>query len=195
MLDDSLGRRAFLAASGTAIASAWLAADPDQLRASLAHARDARAAALPPPWEFLTPEQAADMDAIAAQIIPTDDLPGAREAGVVHFVDHSLATWGQDQRDPFASGLDELNRDAQRRWPGTGRFATLSPARQVELLRAAEKTPFFQMMRFVTVAGTFANPSWGGNHDHIGWRILGFEDRFVWQPPFGAYDASGGAAK
>ena len=126
MLDDSLGRRAFLAASGTAIASAWLAADPELLRASLAHAR-ARVAAPAPAWEFLTPDQAADVDAIAAQIIPTDDLPGAREAGVVHFVDHSLATWGQDQRDPFARGLDELNQDANKRWPGAGRFAALSP--------------------------------------------------------------------
>jgi gluconate 2-dehydrogenase gamma chain len=194
MYDDSLGRRAFLAASCSAIASAWLAADPDLLRASLAHAR-ASVAAPPGSWEFLTPDQAADVDAIAAQIIPTDDLPGAREAGVVHFVDHSLATWGQGQRDPFAHGLDGLNQDAQKRWPGSGRFATLAPARQVELLHAAEATPFFQMMRFVTIAGTFANPSWGGNRDHIGWRILGFEDRFVWQPPFGAYDAPGGAGK
>src|SRR6267154_6454632 len=78
MLDDALGRRAFLTTSCTAIASAWLAADPDQLRASLAHAR-ARANAPPPLWEILTPDQAADVDAIAAQIIPTDDLPGARE--------------------------------------------------------------------------------------------------------------------
>ena len=194
MPDDSLGRRAFLAASSTAIASAWLAADPDLVRASLAHAR-ARIAAPASTWEFLTPDQAADVDAIAAHIIPTDDLPGAREAGVVYFADHSLATWAHDQRDPFAQGLDELNRDAQQRWPGAGRFATLSSARQVELLRAAEKTPFFQMMRFVTVAGTFANPSWGGNRDHIGWRILGFEDQFAWQPPFGAYDAPGGEGR
>jgi gluconate 2-dehydrogenase gamma chain len=194
MLNDPLGRRAFLTASGTAFASAWLAADPDLLRASLAHAR-ARVAAPTPTWEFLTPDQAADVDAIAAQIIPTDDLPGAREAGVVHFVDHALATWGHDQRDPFVSGLGELNRDAQQRWPGAGRFATLAPERQIELLHAVEQTPFFKMMRFVTVAGTFADPSWGGNHDRIGWRILGFEDRFVWQPPFGAYDAPGGAGK
>jgi hypothetical protein len=38
------------------------------------------------------------------------------------------------------------------------------------------------MMRFFTVAGTFANLSWGGNHDKVG-GILGFEDRFIWQPP------------
>ena len=188
MLDDALGRRAFLATSCTAIASAWLTADPDQLRASLVHAR-ARANAPAPLWEILTPDQAADVDAIAAQIIPTDDLPGAREAGAVYFVDHSLATWAHDQRDPFAHGLDELNREVRHRWTGPGRFAALSSERQIELLHAAEQTPFFQTMRFFTIAGTFANPSWGGNHEKVGWRILGFEDRFVWQPPFGDYDA------
>jgi gluconate 2-dehydrogenase gamma chain len=187
MLHDALGRRAFLTTSCTALASAWLAADPDQLRASLAHAR-ARAAAAAPSWEVLTADQAADVDAIAAQIIPTDDLPGAREAGAVHFVDHSLATWAHDQRDPFVHGLEDLNRESDHRWPGTARFAALSPERQIELLHAVEQTPFFQMVRFFTIAGTFANPSWGGNHDKIGWRILGFEDRFVWQPPFGDYD-------
>ena len=194
MLDDALGRRAFLAASCSALASAWLAADPDELRASLAYARE-RAAAPGPSWDFLTPDQAADVDAIAAQIIPTDDLPGAREAGAVHFVDHSLATWAHGQRDQCASGLDELNREARHRWPGAGRFASLSSERQIELLHAVEQTPFFQTMRFMTIAGTFADPSWGGNHDKIGWRILGFEDRYVWQPPFGDYDADPGAGR
>lgn len=189
MLDDAVSRRAFLAASCGAFASAWLAADPDELRASLAHAARACQAAHPPAWEFFTPDQAADVDAIAAQIIPTDDLPGAREAGAVYFTDHSLATWAQNQREAVSRGLDDLNRQANHRWPGAGRFAVLSSERQIELLHAVEQTPFFQMMRFDTIAATFANPSWGGNRDKVGWRILGFEDRFAWQPPFGEYDA------
>jgi gluconate 2-dehydrogenase gamma chain len=193
MIDDALSRRAFLAASCTAFASAWLAADPEQLRASLAHA--ARALARPGDWEFLTPEQAADVDAIAAQIIPSDDLPGAREAGAVYFFDHALATWAADQREAFSRGLDDLNRQTQGRSSGARRFAALSSDQQIGLLHAVERTPFFQMIRFATIAGTFANPSWGGNRDKAGWRILGFEDRFVWQPPFGDYDADPGAAR
>jgi hypothetical protein len=31
-------------------------------------------------------------------------------------------------------------------------------------------------------------PKYGGNHDKAGWKLLGFEDRHVWQPPFGYYD-------
>jgi gluconate 2-dehydrogenase gamma chain len=192
VLDDPVGRRAFLAASGAAFASAWLAADPAAVRASLLHAAQAAslsASGPPPPWEVLTAEDAADVDAIAAQIIPTDDLPGAREAGAVYFIDHALATWGAEQRAPFMAGLRDLNREARRRWPDAGRFATLPAERQVALLQAVEGTPFFQAIRFATVAATFTNPSWGGNRGKVGWRILGFDDRFVWQAPFGDYDA------
>lgn len=195
MLDVALSRRAFVAASCAAFAPSWLAADPDELRASLAHAARASSGMRAPAWDFFTPEQAADVEAIAAQIVPTDDLPGAREAGAVYFIDHSLATWAQDQREAFSRGLDDLNRQANQRWPETGRFAVLSSDRQIELLRAVEQAPFFQMIRFLTIAGTFANPSWGGNRAKVGWRILGFEDRFVWQPPFGDYDAGANGEK
>jgi gluconate 2-dehydrogenase gamma chain len=183
---DPLGRRAFLGASCAALASAWLAADPAKLRASLAHAAQVGHGET---FAVLTPEQAGDVDAMAAQIVPTDDLPGAREAGAVYFIDHSLATWGAEQRDPFTRGLADLNREVHRRWPDVDRFASLTSERQVELLTAVEPTPFFQMVRFLTIAGTFANASWGGNRDKAGWRILGFEDRFMWEPPFGDYDA------
>jgi gluconate 2-dehydrogenase gamma chain len=189
MLDDLLGRRAFLGASCAALASAWFAADPAALRASLAHAARARRNPAGNRFEVFTTEQAGDVDAIAAQIIPTDDLPGAREAGALFFIDHSLASWAAEQRTPFLSGLEELNQEVHRRWPQTARFAVLSSDHQIELLRAMEKTPFFEMVRFATVAGTFANASWGGNRDKVGWRILGFEDRFAWEPPFGDYDA------
>jgi gluconate 2-dehydrogenase gamma chain len=186
---DPLDRRAFLGASCVALASTWLAADPAELRASLAHAARARRRAAPDAFQVFTPEQADDVDAIAAQIVPTDDLPGAREAGAVYFIDHSLATWAAEQRESFVHGLADLNQEVHRRWPETARFASLASERQIDLLKAVEPSPFFQMARFATIAGTFANASWGGNRDKIGWRILGFEDRFVWAPPFGDYDA------
>jgi hypothetical protein len=36
--------------------------------------------------------------------------------------------------------------------------------------------------------GMFSNPSYGGNHQKSGWKMIGFEDRFAWSPPFGYYD-------
>lgn len=94
MSAEDPSRRAFLAASGAALGAAFFAATPEQLKASFQHAsRAARAGQQA--FEVLTAEQAADLDAIASQIIPSDaDLPGAHEAGAVYFIDHSFATWG-----------------------------------------------------------------------------------------------------
>jgi gluconate 2-dehydrogenase gamma chain len=190
VLHDPSSRRAFLAISGAALATLWLSADPEEVRASLEHAAHAAShPGKPLPLEVLTPEQAADIEAIAEQIFPRDDTPGARDARVVNFVDRSLATWAAQQREPMLKGLDELNVELNQRWPGTGRFAKLGPDRQLELLKAREKTPFFQQMRFATLVGMFSVPSYGGNADKAGWRQIGFDDRYTWQPPFGDYDA------
>jgi gluconate 2-dehydrogenase gamma chain len=143
----------------------------------------------------LTEEQAADVEAFTSHIVPTDELPGAREAGVVYFVDRSLATWAARQRESLGRGLEELNAEARRRWPGAGRFATLAPERQLELMRAMEGTDFFRQMRFATLAGMLSLPSYGGNREGAGWRLIGFEPRFVWQPPFGFYDGQAAGAR
>ena len=191
-----IDRRAFLAAAGAGVGAAFLAADPDSLSASLRRAADAAAAGRDgaPPLEVLTPEQAADIEAIASQIIPTDDLPGAREARVVNFMDHALATWASGQKDMAIAGIAMFNGLVSQRYPGTARISLLPPDRQLEFLRANEQNPFFQQMIFMTLAGTFSYPDWGGNFEKSGWRILGFEDRYVWQAPFGWYDdrANGG---
>ena len=186
-------RRAFLATAGAGLGAAFLAARPDQLDASLKRALDAARAAregtAPPPLEVLTAEQAADIDAIVSQAIPTDDLPGAHEAGVVHFADHGLTTWAAPQKDMLIAGLAMFNGAVAQRFPGVARFSLLGPAQQLEFLHANEQHPFFQQMIFLAIAGTFSHPDWGGNADKAGWRILGFEDRYLWQPPFGWYDA------
>src|SRR2546427_12342879 len=100
MLADPVSRRAFLAASTTAFAAAWLAAEPAEIRPPLEHAARAAQSTEPLPWDVLTPEQAADLNAIAAQILPTADLPGAREARDRNFLDHSLAHSASQQPEP-----------------------------------------------------------------------------------------------
>src|SRR3954468_20108862 len=109
---SDLSRRGFLAAAGGAAAAVWLTADAAKLLAAGKHAARAGRENPPPKFEFLTPDQAADIDAAASQIIPSDDTPGAREAGVVYFVDKSLATWAKDQRPAFTNGVQELRKRA-----------------------------------------------------------------------------------
>ena len=43
-------------------------------------------------------------------------------------------------------------------------------------------------MRRLTVLGLLALPKYGGNHDNLGWKLIGVEDNHFWEPPFGYYD-------
>ena len=187
-MPNQVNRRAFLATAGAA-GAAWLAADPDLLHAALAHAR--RTIASPPPYQFaaLTAAEAAGLEAIAMRILPSDETPGAKEAGVIHFMDKALATYAAERKAPVLAGLADLDKRARARWPGTASFAALTPARQDELLKTREKSEFFKEIRDASVIGMFANPSYGGNQNQAGWKLLGFQAHGVYQPPFGYYDA------
>lgn len=180
-----LDRRGFIAASAAGLGSALATAASADVRRSLDHAAQAGQR---PALQVLTADQAADLDAITAQIIPTDDVPGAHEARVVHFIDHSLATWAQGQREQTLNGLAEFTALVARQHPGK-RFSQLTASEQLAFLRANENHGFFQQLVPTTRIGTFSNPANGGNFEGAGWRAIGFEPRFVWEPPFGEYDA------
>jgi gluconate 2-dehydrogenase gamma chain len=136
----------------------------------------------------LTSFEATEVEAIAAQIIPTDDTPGAHEAGVVYFVDGAFDTFMSGAVPGFRAGLEGFQSSVRERFPSVRTFSELQPPQQIEALRDAESSPFFGLIRYLTIAGMFALPAYGGNRDNIGWRLIGFDDRHVWQPPFGYYD-------
>jgi gluconate 2-dehydrogenase gamma chain len=49
---------------------------------------------------------------------------------------------------------------------------------------------FFLMV--IGILGFLSNPEYGGNRDKVGWKLIGFEDTFAYEPPFGYYDANRG---
>lgn len=136
----------------------------------------------------LTDPEAADIEAIAARIIPSDDSPGAREAGVIRFIDAALSQLEAGALAGVRSGLAELRADLERT-EGRPSFAALEVPRQIEVLRGIEETDFFGTLRYLTLAGMFSHPSYGGNLDGIGWRLIGFDSQGPTRPPFGHYDA------
>ena len=132
--------------------------------------------------EFFDEASAADVAAIAGQILPSDDGPGAKEAGAIYFIDRALTTFDSDKQDAYRAGLKDLRARAG------GSFAALASGKQIELLHVIEKSDFFDLVRTHTLLGFLADPSYGGNRDKIGWKHIGFDDRTMWQPPFGFYD-------
>jgi len=135
----------------------------------------------------LSAELATELDAISARIVPTDDTPGAREAGTVRFMDIVLAD-RQDQLATLQTGVSELNARATTEY-GVALFSALTEARQDELLTAIEATPFFNTVRFLTVASLFALPEYGGTGPDVGYKLIGMTHAHAYLPPFGFYDA------
>ena len=181
-----MDRRAFLGNLGGGAASAFLGASLIDLRRAGAFA----AAASPQdPWQFFTPQQAKLFDAVSAQIVPSDGTPGAREAHVVRFADHSLATFlkgpAADVTKALAA-LDKFSRNAV----GAKAFEDRDSADQIRVLQAFEKKNgrSFGALRQLTMAGMFSHPEHGGNFGKTGWKLIGYEDRYSWAPPFGFYD-------
>jgi gluconate 2-dehydrogenase gamma chain len=181
-----MSRRLFLIQSSAGLGGAWLAARWPDIVAAAQHAHHMAQATAPAKIEFFTPEQAIEIEAAAAQIIPSDDSPGAREAHILYFIDRVLAKFETDKQPLFKKGLATLKAKARR--AGFRKFSELDSARQTRVLKQIEKSPFFQQLRTYTIVGFFANPEYGGNFGQVGWKHIGFEDRFFFTPPFGFYD-------
>ena len=188
MNKNDTSRRAFLRASGGALGAAWLAAEWPALAAAAGHAHEAASGKVDHVFRVLSPEQARDVEAIAAQIVPSGDTPGAREAGVVYFVDHVMAGIYSGRAPEFLAGLADFQHAFATGHPGSGPFADADSAAQLAWLKSIEKTPFFAAMRTLTVYGLLALPSYGGNENKLGWKLVGFVDQHTWLPPFGHYD-------
>ena len=128
-------------------------------------------------FTFFTPAEARDVEAMAEQIIPRDETPGAREAGVIYFIDRAVSNFFPEQKPVYRKGLATISG-----------LSTLSASQQIEKIRSIEKTEFFEAVRTHTIMGFLADPAYGGNRDRAGWQTIGFSAAHVYRPPFGAYD-------
>ena len=182
-------RRIFLGQAGASLGLLWLnSLTPDLLAQAHAHAQSAGKNGAKS-YRFFTPQQASEFDAFSAQIIPTDDTPGAREANVVHFADYVLSTVDSDQQAAVKSAFKALQEQVTKSVPGAISFAVLIPAQQIEVMKAMEKTEAFGILRGFTLTGFFCDPAMGGNKNKVGWKLIEFKDDFLYKPPFGYYDA------
>ena len=194
-------RRQFLLQTGGAAAAAWLNAQWPVIAAAAQHAHEkAKSGAVH--FEVLTPAQARDLEAIASQIIPTDDLPGAREAGVVYFVDRALKTFAADSLAMYQKGLKDVNELVASKYPGVKTFADASADQQQAVMAelaehlnpgGGRRNPFVsgdfvQTIWQHTVLGFLADPEAGGNREYAGWKVIDRDPAHSFSPPFGFYD-------
>jgi gluconate 2-dehydrogenase subunit 3-like protein len=185
---DSLSRRSLLQAIAATLGAAALPWADIVEAAGQAHAHaHAAAHAGRAKVTFLTAAEAADVEAVVAQIVPTDDTPGAREAGVITFIDRALATFFSQLAADYRAHLAVFQASCRAQHPGAT-FVSLSSEQQIAFLKTVDRTPFFESTRLLTMLGMFTAPAYGGNRDGVGWKLLGFEANHMFQPPFGYYD-------
>jgi gluconate 2-dehydrogenase gamma chain len=181
-------RRRFLLSSLRGVGGVWASLHWPAIMAAAEHAAQVRDAVPPAKLEVLNAEQAAEIAAAASRIIPSDNSPGAREAGVIYFIDRALATFATGNRDDYAKGLPALQAKTQEMFPKTPRFSQATADQQDAVLKALEGQPIFELIRAHTVMGFLADPARGGNRGEVGWKRMGFEDSPAFAPPFGYYD-------
>ena len=185
---DERTRREFLTTSGSAVGGAWLLRFAPLIAVTQACASDAMRSGLP--FTTLSEREGADFDAFAARIVPTDDTPGAREAGAVHFADRALQTFLDELLPIVRDGLSSMNRRVADTFGGIGAFADLSEDQQDEIITAVEQEDpiFFSFARILVIMSLMAEPEYAGNVDRVGWQLIGRGNEAVFQPPFGFYE-------
>lgn len=133
---------------------------------------------------FFNADDAATVAAFTERIMPgAPGKAGARDAGVLNYIDLALAGAYSDLQDFYRCGLAQL--DAYCRKTHNDGFVRLAPSQQDEVLVALDDgqatgfswptaQEFFTTVRTHTMEGMFADPLYGGNRNFAGWRLVGF---------------------
>jgi gluconate 2-dehydrogenase gamma chain len=205
-MDCKTTRRDFLSQTLTGISAAWISANMPAMLSAAAHARAAAQSGAPAKFEFFSAEQAVEVEAISARIIPATDTPGAREAGVVFFIDRALVTFAKDNQKAYAEGLPALQARVVELFPGVSKFSAASPEQQDQVLESLDsqaarggRNPFrsgggahsfFETLRVHTISGFLIDPDADkrGNRDGAGWKAIGRDREHMFTAPFGYYD-------
>jgi len=210
-LITELDRRQFLSGGLVAIGATWTTAHWPAVLSAAEHAHKAAASPETQKFEFFTPAEAKEVEALSSCIIPSDTTPGAREAGVVYFIDRALVTFSVDDQKTYRQGLPELQKRVTELFPGVALFSAATPDQQQAVLESLDEIgaksapqrpqrlryrpsaaaqPLFEVLRVHTIAGFLIDPDVGrkGNRGGVGWAVIGREPAHAFEPPFGFYD-------
>ncbi len=136
---------------------------------------------------FLSDDETSLLEAIAEQIIPTDEWPGGRDAGVVNFIDKQLAgPYRRFQRD-YRKGLAAVTNTCLEKHQR--KFEALSWEQQTSFLKEMESgllrdgpwkdgfsRRFFELLRSHSLQGYYGSPRHGGNKNYVSYKMIGLDE-------------------
>jgi gluconate 2-dehydrogenase gamma chain len=162
-----------MAVSGTVAVSAW----PVQADTGTALTE----ATVAPGCKVLTVEQAFLLEALAEQIVPADDFPGAKEAGAVMYIDGVLAgNYRRFYKDRYAQGLALFDTASGKRFGK--KFVSLNSSEQTQLVKAMDSgeaggsqgKSFFSLLVRHVMEGYYGDPQHGANRGAASWKMIKF---------------------
>ena len=126
-----------------------------------------------PHWRFFTAEEGRTVDAVCECLIPEDRDPGARQAGVVDYIDIQLTKALKKHQRVYRQGIAMVDATGRKRFGKS--FADLAAAQQVDILNDVEQNAraFFQLILAHTQQGFYGDPRHGGNRNRASWKMLG----------------------
>jgi gluconate 2-dehydrogenase gamma chain len=144
----------------------------------------------PSRWLFFTGEEATLAESIIACLIPADDFPGAKEAGVINFIDRQLVSYHRRFQKIYRTGLAKIQESCVQQWGEL--FNNLPDEKKIVFLKSLEKgtvpgeiwkdlasSDFFSLILDHTMQGFYGSPRHGGNKDYISYRMLGLDYPFI----------------
>jgi gluconate 2-dehydrogenase gamma chain len=134
-------------------------------------------------WQYFTMHEGLTVEAISEQIIPADQDPGGRDAGVVYFIDKQLLGPYSRFQAHYRNGLASMDRSSKTKYGK--KFLSLNNADQTRILEDMEqgKLPsdhwqevsqqmFFGLLRDHSLQGYYGDPKHGGNREYVSYKML-----------------------
>jgi len=140
-----------------------------------------------PDKKLLSDDEANLLEAIAEQIIPTDEWPGGRDAGVVNFIEKQLSGPYRRFQEDYRKGLAAITRTCLEKYQR--KFEDLSWDQQTIILKQMESGSladgpwkngfsqrFFELLRSHSLQGYYGSPRHGGNKNYISYKMIGLDE-------------------
>ena len=153
-------------------------------------------------WRFFTEKEVSLVDEIVEQIIPKDEWPGAKDAGVTNFIDRQLVGPFVRHQQIYRKGLAAMQASCNSLYQK--QFQELSWNEQTNLLKEMSegrlsdipkdnKTGkqvnkiwemgfdriFFNLICDHTMQGFYGSPRHGGNLNYVSYKMIGLDYPFV----------------
>jgi gluconate 2-dehydrogenase gamma chain len=136
---------------------------------------------------FLSAEEVKLVEAIAEQIIPTDEWPGGKDAGAANFITIQLNGPLKRFQPDYRRGLAALESTCKNKFgkkfeklPWDSQTAVLNDMEAGKLNGDVWKKgfaeSFFELLRNNCMEGFYGSPRHGGNKNFVSYKMIGLDE-------------------